>query len=245
MPVVVVAAWAALCGVRGGSVGWLPLAICGAFVLFFVRVGGDGQAYYRMWFWVLPMLALLLGETVATLAGSSQRALRGWGVALVGLIAFANLQHSFSGEEIARVRRDEMLARDVAQIAAELAEQHPGARVAANNVGMLTYLSRLEVIDMLGLTDRHIARAPGKQVQFPAHESHDGAYVLDRAPDIIFYGQPRAFPSPLDRDQVLEFGYPSDFDLRADPRFLREYALEHMRLDDGRFVPLFLRQAAR
>jgi len=241
MPIVVLAAWAVLCG-RRASAGWLPLAICVAFAAFFVRVGGDGQAYYRMWFWVLPMLALLLGETVAKLAGSSQRALRAWGVALVAMVAVANLQHSVSGAEIGRVRHDEMLSRDVGLIAAELAEQHPGARVAANNVGVLTYVSRLEVIDMLGLTDRHIARAPGKQVQFPAHESHDGGYVLDREPDIIFYGQPRAFQTPQDRDALLAVGYPSDFDLRDDPRFLRDYALEHMRLDDGRYVPLFRRR---
>jgi hypothetical protein len=65
---------------------------------------------------------------------------------------------------------------------------------------------------------------------------------LQRQPDIIFYGQPRAFRTPLDRDELLAFGYPSDFDLRDDPRFLRDYALEHMRLDDGRYVPLFRRR---
>jgi hypothetical protein len=243
MPLVVVVAWAALCGRRWDSAGWLPLAISGAFVAFFIRVGGDGQAYYRMWFWVLPMLALLLGETVAGLAGSPQRALRLWAAGLVAMVAFANLQHSVTGDELARVRYDEVLTQDVVQIAGELAEQYPGARVAANNVGVLTYVSRLEVIDMLGLTDRHIARAPGKAVDFPAHESHDGAYVLDRRPDIIFYGQPRAFATPRRRSEVLAVGYPSDLDLRRDVRFLRDYAFEHMQLRDGRFVPLFRRAA--
>ena len=113
------------------------------------------------------------------------------------------------------------------------------ATVAANNVGVLTYVSRLEVIDMLGLTDRHIARAAGKAVEFPAHESHDGSYVLDRRPDIIFYGQPRAFPMPRPRGEVLAVGYPSDRDLSRDARFLRDYVFDHMRLPDGRFVPLF------
>jgi hypothetical protein len=245
MPIVVVVTWATLCRNRWTSPGWLPLAVLAAFVVFFLRVGGDGQAFYRMWFWVLPMLALLLGEALATSQYSHHPWARVWAISVIAAVSISNLQHSFFGEEIERVRQDEVLTRDVIAIARDLARRHPGALVAANNVGALAYVSRLAVIDMLGLTDRHIARARGKALGFPAHESHDAGYVLDRHPDIIFYGQPRAFSKPLRREDVLEVSYPSDLDLRSRPRFLHEYAFEHLRLRDGRFVPLFRRVEAK
>lgn len=239
-PLAIVLVWALVAHGDPRSGGWLGVAIFGAFFVFYVRVGGDGQAYYRMWFWVLPMLALLLGETVGRLAQRPGRF--AWGAVLAVVIAAANLQHSFRGEEIARVRRDEIATRDAEALARALAADSPGATVAANNVGILAYASELEVIDMLGLTDRHIARAPGKEVGFPAHESHDGAYVLDRRPDVILYGQPRVFERPQERESWLVSAYPSDADLREDPRFLRDYAFEHLVLPDGRVAPLFRRR---
>jgi len=244
-PVVVVGLWLVFCGRTVGSPGWLPLLLIATFVAFFLRVGGDGQAYYRMWFWVLPMFALLFGELVHSLLsreGAGARA--GCGVLVAAVLGF-NLQHSFYGAELARVRSDEALAQDAVLIARRLAEDFPDATVAANNVGVLSYVSGLPVLDMLGLTDRHIAKVPGKPLGFPAHESHDGAYVLDRAPDVIFYGIPSAYRGKVSRGQVLAVGYTSDHDLLADPRFERQYRFDHLDLKDGRFAPLFRRRAVR
>jgi hypothetical protein len=98
---------------------------------------------------------------------------------------------------------------------------------------------------MLGLNDRHIARAPGKQVGIPAHESHDGAYVLDRRPDLVFYGMPRVYAEPVAPQRVLDAGYPSDLDLMRDPRFQRDYVFAHVRLPDGRYAPVFEHRKTR
>ena len=162
--------------------------------------------------------------------------------ALVVVVLGFNLQHSFHGAELARVRKDEALAQDAILIAQRLAEEFPGATVAANNVGVLSYVSARPVLDMLGLTDRHLAKVPDKPLGFPAHESHDGAYVLDRAPDLIFYGVPLAYPGRVSRDQVLAVGYASARDLRADPRFARDYRFDQLDLLDGRFAPVFRRR---
>ena len=243
-PVLVVALWLVFCGRTVASPGWLPLALIVTFIAFFLRVGGDGQAYYRMWFWVLPFFALLFGEVVDSLWSRASPHARGACGALVAVVLGFNLQHSFHGAEIARVRKDEGLAQDAILIAQRLAEEFPGATVAANNVGVLSYVSALPVLDMLGLTDRHIAKVPDKPLGFPAHESHDGAYVLDRAPDLIFYGVPLAYPGKVSRDQVLAVGYASDRDLLADPRFERDYRFDHLDLLDGRFAPVFRRRSA-
>jgi len=211
-----------------------------AFVVFYVRVGGDLQALYRMWFWVLPMLALLLGEAVAVFSVDRSRQVIS-AVLTFGLLA-ASLQHSFRGNEKDRIITGEAFVRQAALIGETLAKDNPGVTVAANNVGALGYANQLRVLDMLGLTDRHIAKAPGKQIGIPAHESHDGAYVLDQKPEFIFYGMPKAYPQPVSLAYALGGGYPSDLDLKKDPRFARAYAFEYLRLPDGQFAPVFRRR---
>jgi hypothetical protein len=240
VPLIVVALWALATRLRWSSKGWLPLSIIAAFVVFFLRVGGDLQAYHRMWFWVLPMLALLLGEAVAVFSVDRRRQVIS-AVLTLGLLA-ASVPHSLVGTEKIRIVREEAFVRGAAAIGEALAKQNPGATVAANNVGALAYESRLEVLDMLGLTDRHIAKAPGKEVGVPAHESHDGAYVLDQKPDFIFYGMPKRYRQPLSFANATLGGYPSDQDLDEDPRFAREYDFDHIRLPDGQFAPVFRRR---
>jgi len=240
VPLIVIGLWALATRLRWSSKGWLPLSIVAAFVVFYLRVGGDLQVYYRMWFWVLPMLALLLGEAVAVFSVDRSRQLLSAALVL-GLLA-ASLQHSFRGKEKDRIARDEAFVRGAALIGETIAKENPGATLAANNVGALAYASRLQVLDMLGLTDRHIAKAPGKKVGIPAHESHDGSYVLDQRPDFIFYGMPKRYPGALSLAQLTRGGYPSDIDLKRDRRFAREYAFDYIRLPDGQLAPVFRRR---
>ena len=89
---------------------------------------------------------------------------------------------------------------------------------------------------------RHIARAEGRRLGIPGHESHDGSYVLDREPDLILVGIPRASASPLDVNQAFQPAFPSDRDLIADPRFERHYEFGHLALPDGQTVALFRRR---
>lgn len=114
--------------------------------------------------------------------------------------------------------------------------------MAANNVGVISYESRVRIIDMMGLTDAHIARAPGKGIGIAGHESHDGAYVLDRRPDIIILGMPRAVTTPNPAWDTGRQGYPSDVDLARDPRFIEGYVLQYLDLADGRWSPVFVRE---
>jgi hypothetical protein len=95
---------------------------------------------------------------------------------------------------------------------------------------------------MMGLTNAHIARAPGKKVGIAGHESHDGAYVLDHRPDIIITGMPIAVSTPNPAWDTGRGGYPSDMDLQRDPRFAEEYELLYLELSDGRWSPMFVRR---
>lgn len=67
-----------------------------------------------------------------------------------------------------------------------LGRHHPGAVLAADSVGKVPYFSGLRTIDMLGLTDAHIAhRPPNPGRAVPGHSKSDAAYVLSRRPDLI------------------------------------------------------------
>ncbi|MFP5288106.1 MAG: hypothetical protein ACLGI9_20385 [Thermoanaerobaculia bacterium] len=67
-----------------------------------------------------------------------------------------------------------------------LRRHHPGALLAADSVGKVPYFSGLRTIDMLGLTDAHIAhRPPNPGRAIPGHSKSDPAYVLSRRPDLI------------------------------------------------------------
>lgn len=66
-----------------------------------------------------------------------------------------------------------------------LGEHHPGAILASDSVGKVPYFSGLRTIDMLGLTDVHIAHLPAGGRAVPGHSRSDPGYVLSRRPDLI------------------------------------------------------------
>lgn len=216
------------------------LVLIAAFVTYYARIGGDALVYYRMWAFVQPLFALLLAHAVAALeaSGGPRRALARAAVALP-LLCLAN---SFRGLDIDYLRTDDARIRDLGALGRALADLPPHTLLAANAIGAIGFESRLPLVDMLGLADAHIARAPGKAIGTPGHESHDGAYVLDREPDLVLVGIPRASATPLSLEQAFAPSFPSDRDLLEDPRFERDYAFRHLELPDGRYVAAFLRR---
>ncbi len=244
-PLMVVALWLGLWRRAFRPAGWLSLVLIGAFVAFFLGVGGDELVYYRMWFWTLPLFAILLAEGLDALAATAGRAGQwaAWGLAL-GAVA-ASAVPSFAGSDRRYLLADDAVIKDIDLVGERLRQLPDDTVLAANTVGVLTYRSRLHMVDMLGLNDRHIARAPNKFIGIPGHESHDGAYVLDLKPDLVFIGMPRLFAHPLSPSQALRSaGYPSDLDLLRDARFPENYLAVNLRVRDGRFCPAFARRSS-
>jgi hypothetical protein len=152
------------------------------------------------------------------------------------------LPNSFTARSIESLRKGDVFIEGAHRVGEQLAELPDSTWVAANNVGVISYESPVRVLDMMGLTNAHIARAPGKKVGIAGHESHDGAYVLDQRPDIIILGMPRAVTRPSPAWDTGRQGYPSDMDISRDPRFVEEYELQYLDLADGRWSPMFVRR---
>ena len=236
VPAGIIVAW--LIAKRGSFLarGWLPLAIIVTFTLFFLRIGGDMLQYHRMWVPMLPMFALLFAELVEQVRWPALA------MTLIALLIALTLPNSFRGRNIDSLRQGDEFVEGAHRVGRRLAQLPDSTVVAANNVGVIGYENHVRILDMLGLTNAHIARAPGKEVGIAGHESHDGSYVLDQTPDIIILGMPRAVTKPNPVWDTGQQGYPSDMDLRRDPRFAREYELRYLKLSDGRWSPVFVRE---
>lgn len=236
VPVGVLAAW--FLAVRGSprASGWLPVALITTFVAFFLSIGGDMLQYHRMWVPMLPMFALLFADTIAAIRGPFLA------FAVVLLVTALTLPNSFTGRSIQSLRKGDEFIEGAHRVGERLAKLSDSTLVAANNIGVIGYDSRVLILDMVGLTNAHIARSPGKALGIAGHESHDGAYVLDQRPDIVILGMPRAVKKPNPTLDTGRQGYPSDQDITQDPRFAEEYVLRYLDLADGRWSPVFVRR---
>lgn len=99
---------------------------------------------------------------------------------------------------------------------------------AVTAAGCLPYWSGFRSLDLLGLCDEHIARnRPESFGTGPlAHELGDPNYLLERAPDLMFFG---AAGPGAGRQLGGRYGH----DLLADPRFRGEYHSLCLRIDDA------------
>jgi hypothetical protein len=126
-----------------------------------------------------------------------------------------------------------------------------GSLVALNAAGVVPYLSELPSLDMLGLTDVHIAHAPielGHGVL--GHEKHDAAYVLSRKPQLIILGLPELAPShfgPGDLERWLQRTLrflPGDRQLLEAEAFRQSYRPARFALEHGVLFAFVRRDAS-
>ncbi len=79
----------------------------------------------------------------------------------------------------------------------------PDYSVALTATGIVPYFSRLPTLDMLGVNDEHIAHLDLPLGSGPAgHEKWDGAYILSREPEIIWFALSLEFEQ---RDSVESY----------------------------------------
>src|SRR3990172_2916010 len=87
--------------------------------------------------------------------------------------------------------------------------------IALMDIGLIGYVSNLEIIDTSGLTDLHIAHAPGGLID----KKFDLAYVLDRDPEYVVLTSTTDFVAsgakPMD--------FPIDQRIYEDERFTGTY----------------------
>lgn len=118
------------------------------------------------------------------------------------------------------------------------------AIIATGAAGALPYSSRRWCIDLLGLTDREIARSgvyiPGEKV---GHRKMNPSYVLRRGPDLVVHSTSGHFTVPSDSEKRpswwrLTTAERALVDL---PEFRGRYRPFSLAMPDGRYVDGWVR----
>jgi hypothetical protein len=202
-----------------------------------VLVGGDGLPMYRFFVPVLPLLAVIAVVVAARVMDSLRaraRPVSASGVSILGASALLALAYSFAQPPSSlaqfRLYQQQRLVeiprwREVGLWLA--ANTPPDATIACVPVGAIGYYSRRRIIDMVGLTDRHIARRKMTAGQV-GHQKHDGPYVLSRRPDILLLGNVQVLDAALAPGDPT-FGRPDIAAIRAreDDIFTSELAAHY------------------
>ena len=184
---------------RPGQPGPLVLNAA-ALVLFMtayvVAVGGDFKGTARFLIPIVPAAALL----VQSIGGWRLHGAIGVAAVVLSVPGFLEMKHfadRFAAELVVR--------RDIGVFLDETLQ--PDDVLAVHAAGVLPYYARRQTIDMWGLTDAHIARAPIDTMGegTAGHERHDYPYVLSRQPDYILPERDLFTPAPVALPNPPEF----------------------------------------
>ena len=186
-------------GMRLVAVGWL------LFWLAVAWLGGDGLPMYRFALAPLPLFAAFAAVFVSDLVWPFLAA-RKSGVALAVVLGCAWAYTHWSPPRLKSHYGAYQFQQQVeiprwTRVGQWFAASAPaGASIAVVPIGAVAYYSKLEVRDMLGLTDRHIARRDpsGLGRGWAGHEKHDGQYVLGRRPTYLLLGNVDVTEQPRD-----------------------------------------------
>jgi arabinofuranosyltransferase len=227
-----------------------------SFFAITVWEGGDAVPAWRFLVPIVPVLAVLAGEGVHELRARIQRPAEGarpllgrtalqtalWLLLLVGIATSAHATFITARYEAVTSGG---FTRTMSLVGESLRRHLPPAtRIALNPIGAVPYYSRLYAYDMLGLTDYHIGHRPIPDMGTGAagHEKGDGAYILDRAPEVILFGNVMVVPPGPLANRRFQWRpiFRSEIEIAADAR-ARMYVPDELPLSDGRHL-IFLRR---
>ena len=180
---IVLAAVAASAEGRLGLVRAVALGFL-AHVAYVVYVGGDFLPFARFFVPALPLGAWLAFEGARTLIGSRT---------VIGVLGFAvgagllQLQQTRRAEFFADHSDSEPRWKLMGETVARAVP--PSTKVALAPIGAFGWVSRLPLVDMLGLTNTAILEAPPDLgVKLKGHQRYDAEWVLAQRPEMIIIG---------------------------------------------------------
>jgi len=214
--------------------------------------GGDFFPLFRFIVPLLPLVSLELGQ-LRLRAGA---AIRQWpATVVVALLILGANALTLVGGQWTAARSEVTQAAAWTKVGRTLDAELPrDASMASLVIGGIGYYGRRTTIDMLGLTDWHIAHFGEVAVGgSPGHQRFDSAYILARRPSLIvlpssgLVGSPQftgvGWPAYSD-GQLLRAAALADLCSNAEARRLYEYRFQL--LADGTYLEaLYLRSSAR
>jgi len=221
----------------------LATAVVAAWAVYVTYVGGDHFSLFRFYAPILPVLSLVFMGLIAWLPIESVKSAAPATAAAVLVVLQVGLNYAvfaFHGGNEAREGVE--LAESWSEVGLWLKNNvPPGSTIASLVVGAIPYRSELVTIDLLGLTDREVARNGNVYAAgYPGHQRYHTEYILGRRPDYIVYHSSGRFTEPRNEDSASipkPFGY-ALYDLANNPRTKELYEYRALRMENGRFVEL-------
>ena len=204
--------------------------------------GGDAFPAFRFILPICPLIYLLVQDGVWRIVQLSrtQPRLQLLAAVAVLLTAVGAVAQGAAGtfEAGNEARGADSFTGAMIRVGLALRDRFPSStRIALNPAGAVPYYSGFHAYDMLGLTDRHIAhtRAPQMGTGFAGHEKGDGKYILDRAPDIILFGNVQISPKKVDDPTTVRWSikFRSEKDISQDPRTTQLYVPDQLSIGGG------------
>jgi arabinofuranosyltransferase len=188
------------------------------YTIYIILVGGDVLYGYRFFVPLLAPMYLLFSISLANLtARVGGRIFSGAKITFAAIMVFAGLATFFlPRKELRSIRYNEVALVKNMKYLAETIRNIKGTdcSVALATIGAFSYYSDASVIDLLGLTDRTIARNPRPLfgIESTWKERHYNIpYVMKRAPDLILFSTGIKPSAPAEKALFLS------------SRFRREY----------------------
>jgi hypothetical protein len=207
---------------------------------FFLRSGGDTFEYSRLWFPLVPALAgLAFGGVVRV---------RRFGMPAAAALSLAVSARAMSEHYIPPQGSSDRLIEWMA-VGDFVRTHYPKQTLVATvPIGAIGFYSNRPILDLVGLTDRTIARS-GNGVPrelltrtWIGHERNDTAYVLARAPQLIVMTAHRDHPWTLAEARA---GFWADYELlRAIKAGQAPYHVIDAEVRPGDHVLMFERDAS-
>ncbi len=181
-------------------VGGLPLVG----VLFVIAVGGDWMPAWRFFAPWLPLACVALARAWQLFGGREEPdAARPLATSVAQVMLCLGLWQMslFNFDMLPAVRQWSERVRSSSIVGAWMGSTLPeGTTVATYANGSISYRagSKIRFLDMLGLTDEHIARHGHRNSAMgPGHMANDLDYVARRKPPVIMFSSGTTSPQPV------------------------------------------------
>jgi arabinofuranosyltransferase len=226
----------------------VALGIIAVWLSYVPTVGGDHFALFRFFVPAIPLLVLLSLAAAGRLLSSIRTEGQRYGVlvpAAIAIIVMSGVLIYASGGD--RAKGEVELARQWGIVGRWLAlNLPPDSTLASMVVGAIPYHSGFVTYDLLGLTDREVARRGRVYEQaVVGHQKYNTDYILSREPTFIIHPASGLYEDPSDpfaRDLNRRY-YFSFYDLVNNPQTQDLYELRNIELDNGRYLQLWQRRS--
>jgi arabinofuranosyltransferase len=220
-----------------------------------VAVGGDGLPMYRFLVPIIPFWVVLMGDLLARIRAEATIAqVRFWVSAGVGSAAVCLLllpPKHLQQYDLFLFQRDFQVPIWTGAGKWLATHSSPDSSLACVPIGTFGYFSSLRVYDMLGLTDKHIAKMEATVGSgWARHEKHDGPYILSQKPTYLLLGNIQVIKKALPLDHP-QFCRPPAPVIRAwekdvfQPEFYENYSPRVVPLREGYYFHFYQRDSPR